>query len=454
MGITFVEKGDRSRVRPHARTALVLAGGAISGGAFKLGGLIALDSLLVNRTVSDFDIYVGLSAGAFLAAPLAAGIPAPELFRAIDGRSERIGYFGPLDFYRPNWRELIARPLQLGVDSLRLLPHVTAALLRQLGPERADLVDRARQFVDAPSTHTAEELLLPFFQQVAQASPLGPGLSYLPSGAFTTEGIERFLRENFKRNHVPNHFRLLKLERGKSLYVGATNLNTAEEVVFGPDEDWSVSISEAVQASTAIPGFYCPARINGRDYLDANVRRTANISLAVLHGASLIIAYSPFRPYVNYEVDRLLNRDRSISDMGIVTIVNQAFRTLLHTRLMLGVEKLRNDSEFKGDLILIEPTETDARFFHANPLAFWGRVEAAHHGFVTVKEDIERSFERVERILASYGIEASLERLQSGVEQMRERDRSSILAVLEQRLQDAGSILSPRPPLRVVAGAR
>ena len=47
MGITFVEKSERRR--PQAKIALVLAGGAISGGAFKLGAMIALNSFLVNR---------------------------------------------------------------------------------------------------------------------------------------------------------------------------------------------------------------------------------------------------------------------------------------------------------------------------------------------------------------------------------------------------------------------
>ena len=55
------------------------------------------------------------------------------------------------------------------------------------------------------------------------------------------------------RNDIPNNFRDLKLRRGKSLYIGATNINTAQGVVFGHDEDNSVTISAAVQAVT------CPA---------------------------------------------------------------------------------------------------------------------------------------------------------------------------------------------------
>ena len=77
------------------------------------------------------------------------------------------------------------------------------------------------------------------------------------------------------------------------------NLDTAERAVFGHDEDATVTISEAVQASTALPGFYNPARIRGVDYVDGGVRRTANIDVAIEHGADLIICYNPFRPFSN-----------------------------------------------------------------------------------------------------------------------------------------------------------
>ena len=64
MGITIIQKSDLSVRKPNAKVALVLAGGAVTGGAFKVGGLKALDDLLVNRKTTDFDVYVGLSAGA------------------------------------------------------------------------------------------------------------------------------------------------------------------------------------------------------------------------------------------------------------------------------------------------------------------------------------------------------------------------------------------------------
>ena len=49
------------------KTALVLAGGGLTGAVYEIGALRAIDDLLVDRTVNDFDIYVGTSAGALVA---------------------------------------------------------------------------------------------------------------------------------------------------------------------------------------------------------------------------------------------------------------------------------------------------------------------------------------------------------------------------------------------------
>ncbi|HEV2075468.1 MAG TPA: patatin-like phospholipase family protein, partial [Thermoleophilaceae bacterium] len=57
-----------------SRTALVLGGGGLTGGVYEIGALRALDLLAVNRTVNQFDVYVGTSAGAFVASMAANGI--------------------------------------------------------------------------------------------------------------------------------------------------------------------------------------------------------------------------------------------------------------------------------------------------------------------------------------------------------------------------------------------
>src|SRR3954466_11456505 len=65
-----------ARTRP-SRTALVLGGGGFTGGVYEIGALRALDLLSVNRTVNQFDVYVGTSAGS-LVGSLAANRVTPE----------------------------------------------------------------------------------------------------------------------------------------------------------------------------------------------------------------------------------------------------------------------------------------------------------------------------------------------------------------------------------------
>ncbi len=424
MGITIIQKSDLSRPKPDARRALVLAGGAISGGAFKVGGLLALDRFTSNLSVTDFDMYLGISAGAFLAAPLSAGLGPRELYGALQGRSERVTMFTPAHFYLPNYREFATRPARFARDMTTYGPRLTWKLAQLVFRSHRELRQRARHFLDDPNLQTAEALVEPFILEVTRR-PWGQRGGYLPSGIFDNRRIADYIRHNLERNGLPNNFRQHKLHTGKSLYIGATNLNTAQGVVFGHDEDTSVTISEAVQASTAIPGYFKPARVGppGReqDYCDAAIRKTANISTAVRHGAQLIVCYNPFRPFVN-NLHRLGGAGRlSLADMGMGVVLNQAFRTLLHSRLRLGLEKLRADESFRGDIILIEPAEADARFFNMNPLAFWKRQEAAEHGYESVKASLLKHYPTLKRIFKAYGITVDLNNLESGVELLQTR---------------------------------
>ena len=105
MGLTLIRKGGNRPPKRNPMVSLVLAGGAVSGGAFKVGGLKALDDFLVGRKITELDTYVGLSAGALLSASLAAGITPDEMIKVLDGTSTRFEQLRPVDFYNPNLRE-------------------------------------------------------------------------------------------------------------------------------------------------------------------------------------------------------------------------------------------------------------------------------------------------------------------------------------------------------------
>jgi predicted acylesterase/phospholipase RssA len=411
MSLTILQKSDLRSPKRNPRIALVLAGGAISGGAFKIGGLIALNRFLKNRKVNQFDIYVGLSAGAFVGVMLAGGLPPEEALRSLNGTSRRLEQFRFYDFYWPAFGEWSRRAGRLGRDAVRIGPGLIRAVLAHASRNREELASRLGDILRHPGYSSMEGLLGPLVNDLLEATPLPHAGRYIPAGIFDNSRIEAFIRKNLERNHIPNDFRALYRQRKVSLYITATNLNTARGVVFGHDTDPTATISEAVQASTAIPGFYVPPRIRGEEYVDAMVRKTANTSLAVQKGADLVIIYNPFRPFMNRSRYQLVPTVAGLSELGLGTVLNQSLRTMVHTRLYLGLKNLRLDPTFKGDVLLIEPTESDSEFFNINPLAFWNRRRAAENGYRSVKEDLERNQGEVERILRAYGLECSVDAL-------------------------------------------
>jgi len=456
LGIQIVQKSDLSRKKHHSKIALVLAGGALSGGAFKAGGLKAFNDFLVNRKVTDFDIYVGISAGGFLAAPLAGGITPEEVLKSIDGTSEHFSQLSPLEIYYPNWQEMVSRPLKYLFDRFSYFPNIMFDFLQALPNISESLKAGFVRFVREPNYSNYEQMMKPLARAVYSGRTAPSLFSALPTGFFDNKPLEKFLRENMKRNHLSNHFKVLKRMRGKDLYICGMELDSGDRAIFGWDEKNDITISEAVMASTAMPGFYKPARIKGVDYIDGGVLKTANIDLAIQKGAELIICYNPFRPLRNIvnveyrrEKNRYVTKDTRISDAGVFGIFNQVFRTLYHSRLKYAIQRYEEDKNFKGDIILLEPKEDDATFFQMNPFAFWTRAQAAKSGFESVKDSIEGRFDEVKHILSSYGIDMTRDIVQRDEAKMKRvaNDDQGIMEVLEGHGGTKGK-------LRIILGGR
>jgi predicted acylesterase/phospholipase RssA len=427
MGLTLIRKGGSGTRKRDPVVALVLAGGAVSGGAFKVGGLKALDDFLVGRKITDMDMYVGLSAGALLGASLASGITPDEMIGVLDGTSENLDQLRPFDFYHPNAREFVERPAKFAYDLSTYLPGIAVELARSLPGLPAAVGPAARRFARKPSYTKFESVVMNLLDHVSPTRTFPALSNHVPSGIFDNSNLERWLRVQLERLGMPNDFRAFERKNDRSLYITACDLDTAERAIFGADENSEVTISQAVQASSAMPGFYRPARINGVDYVDGGVRHTANIDIAIEKGADLIICYNPFRPFLN-RIDSVEEEDaryfadgRYLSERGMKVILNQVFRTLLHSRLKLGIQRYLNDDRFQGDIVLLEPREQDANFFAMNPLAFWRRNEAVEHGFESVRKTLEQNYDELESVLSDYGLE--MDRANARREAERARDR-------------------------------
>jgi len=173
--------------------------------------------------------------------------------------------------------------------------------------------------------------------------------------------------------------------------------------------------------------------------VDGGVPKTANIDVAVERGAQLIIVYNPFRPFIHPDPTlppslQVQFRLKRIADQGLFSVMNQVIRTLLHTRLHLDVEQFRKDPYFEGDILLIEPDETDLRFFNYNPLSFWLLIPSAVEGLRSVLRAIEQRFEEIRSVFQVYGIETSrhfvreeLKRLRTLEEQERFQELKELL---------------------------
>ena len=254
---------------------------------------------------------------------------------------------------------------------VRALRFLTNA--RYIRKNRRALRARADDLIKKPTYKNFERLLEPLVLDALAAHELPPWYDSLPSGLFDNSKIERFMRRNLERNGLPNTFRLMKLERSNELYICATNLNTAEGVVFGHDEDTSVTISQAVQASTAIPGFFKPATLNGVDYLDAGFEKQRISPRGEEESGSDHL----LQPLQTLRQSCGRPSDGGVSESRGYEFHHRSESNLPHVAPYLsGLDKLRLDPSFKG-VIVIEPREHDVRYFNMNQVAFCHRTHAA-----------------------------------------------------------------------------
>ncbi len=400
--VVDIESKPRRRAgkrKKPSKTALVLGGGGFTGGVYEIGALRALDLLAVNSTVNDFDVYVGTSAGSFVASMLANGVTPDEMMQVLNERVP--SELEDLDLDRvlkPNYFGFISKAVQL--------PLRTVELVRSL----------AR------------------FGELS-AIDVGVGLAEaLPSGLYSGDGVDDYIAGVLNDGGRSNDFRLLDTE----LYLTATDLDTTERIVFGEPGWQDVPISKAVQCSTTLPIVYKPVDLKGRQLVDGGIRSTTNVDIAVEKGAKFIIVVNPLVPYIN-DFERTIptvfgTRVRRVSDMGLPAIANQTFRLIAHARLHQAVEQWQE--KYPGvDIILLEPDPTDELMFGTPIMDYSRRLDIARHGFESVTAMLAKDYEKYAEIAERHGLEISERRVRKVVERASEEEPEQTSAwrrVLEQ----------------------
>jgi predicted acylesterase/phospholipase RssA len=370
----------RRRRRRASKTALVLGGGGFTGGVYEIGALRALDLLAVDRTVNQFDVYVGTSAGALIASLAANGVTPEQMMRVVNDQVPQPFTDVSLEMLlRPNYGEFLSKGLRL--------PFHLLGVLREIGKS------------------------LPSLSTVDLAIALA---DLLPSGLYTGSGIEEYVHKVLSDPDRTDDFR----ELGPELYLAATDLDTCERIVLGGAGWDDVPISAAVRASTALPMVYQPTKLKDRELVDGGIVSTTNLDIAVEAGAELIVVINPLVPYVNdfkKEIPTLFGtRTRRVSDMGFPKIGYQTFKLLAYQRLH---EVARGWKErYPGvDIVLIEPDADDELMFQTNILNYRSRLQVAQHGFQSVTVKLAADYENLREVVGRHGIQISATRVRKVV---------------------------------------
>lgn len=347
----------------RSKTALVLAGGGVAGAAYEIGALCAIDQLLEQTSVNEFDIYVGTSAGGLIAACLANHISPRTLLSVLDSAILGIDQLEPHHLFSVNLPDLLQRARRLPEA---MLNTVTRMILEG---QRTSLLD------------------------LAETIAVG-----LPTGLYDSQNLEQYLRAALSMPGRSNRF----ADLSKHLAIVATDLDTGERAVFGEPPLDDVPISLAVCASAAVPIFYRPVRIGDRDYIDGGIRGNASLDVAIENGAELILCINPLVPFDN----RNHAPGQGISDEGLQLIGNQVFRTLLHAGLHYHIKQVRRRHP-EVDIVVIEPSRDDHVMFNDNTMRYQTRMTIARHGFETVARHLNGHYEYYRTMLSRHNLKLS-----------------------------------------------
>jgi NTE family protein len=267
---------DRAR---RGGTGLVLGAGGVLGAAWMTGALAGLSDRL-PCAAADVDLIVGTSAGSVLAAALRCRAPFEEMVAWQRGQATGLlresaalaAHDGPLPPL-PRWR-FGSVPLAWAalVTPYRVPPWVAASAWLPHGRGQ----------------HAALRSLVTGLQVASGGSP----------SSWWADG---------------------------RTWIAAVDYDSGQRVLFGREGAPRASLPDAVVASCSIPGWYEPAVIGGRRYVDGGVRSMT--SLDVLAGTDIQDVYV-LAPLASTETDHPLQphlrMERRLRQVLTHAVVRQA----------------------------------------------------------------------------------------------------------------------------------
>ena len=253
---------------------------------------------------------------------------------------------------------------------------------------------------------------------------------------FRSDEYERMWRGVLEDGEANNDFRKLS----RPLFVGATDQDRREHVLFGSDGLRHVPISKAVQASLSFNPAFSPVEIEGRYYEDGAVTRTSNFIEAIDRGATLVFVIDPFLPYVSPK--RGFARRR-----GLLYNADQNVRTLSFTRFETTRNfSLRRHPEVSSYTFL--PSNRERKLLSVSPMDHRPYLAIWRGAYLSTMRRIMQFRHRMVGDLGAHGLRFDVDRALQVREQLEATPRPEFADFFVDR-----KIVMPMPapsPLRAV----
>ena len=325
---------DRAVHRSHRTIGLVLGAGGVLGAAWMTGALVRLQERLPGPA-AEVDLMVGTSAGSVLAAALRCGAPLAEI----------------TDWQRGNATGQLSESAVLAAQEgpLPPLPYLRPGSL--------------------PLARAALTLQVP---------PWVGASGWLPHGRGQHTALRSLVSALHRRHHQHQADQHHWVD-GRT-WIAAMDYDTGRRVLFGQPGAPPATLTDAVVASCSIPGWYTPAVIGGRRYVDGGVRSAT--SLGVLRGADVDEVWV-LAPMASTEPDRPLRPHLRLE---------RRLRQLITRALIRQAKLLRAEGKH---VTIMTPGASDLAVMGAN-LMDGSRRQAV----------LEQSLRTAESALAGIGLQA------------------------------------------------
>ena len=134
--------------------------------------------------------------------------------------------------------------------------------------------------------------------------------------------------------------------------------------------------------------------------------RTMHASLALDEGCDLVICVNPLVPF---DGSRARGRQyQNLADEGLPTILSQTFRSLIRSRMQVGMASYRERYP-QSDTILLEPDRHDETLFFTNVFRYSGRHRLVEHAYQCTRRDLLAQAPALSRLLRRRGLNLNRE---------------------------------------------